>query len=42
MYNKLCIIYFDQVGAAAEAEDNASEQRRQHGKKVLYGQIIQV
>ena len=38
----LKLLLFFQVGAAAEQEDNATEQRRQHGKKVLYGQIIQL
>ena len=31
-----------QIGAEAENEDNVAEQKRQLGKKVLYGQIIQV
>ena len=31
-----------QIHAAAEDEDNLTEQKRQQGKKVLYGQIIQV
>ena len=31
-----------QIGADAENEDNVAEQKRQQGKKVLYGQIIQV
>jgi len=31
-----------QIGAEAENEDNVSEQQRQQGKKVLYGQIVQL
>ena len=31
-----------QVAAKAEADDNELEQKRQQGKKVLYGQVIQV
>uniref|UniRef100_A0A1I8JCD5 Inositol 1,4,5-trisphosphate receptor n=1 Tax=Macrostomum lignano TaxID=282301 RepID=A0A1I8JCD5_9PLAT len=30
------------IAAAAEEEDNALEQRRQKGKKVLYGQMVQL
>uniref|UniRef100_A0A1I8GHA8 Inositol 1,4,5-trisphosphate receptor n=1 Tax=Macrostomum lignano TaxID=282301 RepID=A0A1I8GHA8_9PLAT len=30
------------IAAAAEEEDNAVEQRRQKGKKVLYGQMVQL
>ena len=33
---------FVQIGADAEHEDNISEQKRQLGKKLVYGQIIQV
>lgn len=31
-----------QIAAEAETEDNEQEQKRQQGKKLLYGQIIQV
>jgi hypothetical protein len=31
-----------QLAAEAENEDNLLEQKRQQGKKVLYGQVIQV
>lgn len=31
-----------QLAADAENEDNVSEQRRQHGKRVRYGEVIQV
>lgn len=31
-----------QVAAKAETEDNELEQKRQQGKKVLYGQVIQL
>ena len=31
-----------QIAAKAETEDNEQEQKRQQGKKLLYGQIIQV
>jgi len=31
-----------QLAADAENEDNISEQRRQHGKRVRYGEVIQV
>ena len=31
-----------QVAAEAENEDNLAEEHRQQGKKLLYGQIIQV
>ena len=37
-----CISCKFQVAAKAESEDNELEQKRQQGKKVLYGQIIQV
>lgn len=30
------------MAAEAENEDNISEQRRQHGKRVRYGEVIQV
>ena len=30
------------MAAAAENEDNVSEQRRQHGKRVRYGEVVQV
>ena len=30
------------MAAKAETEDNELEQKRQQGKKVLYGQVIQV
>ena len=31
-----------QISADAENKDNESEQKRQFGKKVRYGEIIQV
>ena len=31
-----------QINAEAEEEDNVAEQKRQQGKRVLYGQIVQV
>ena len=31
-----------QIAADAEQEDNALEQKRNQGKKVLYGHIVQV
>ena len=31
-----------QQAAHAEDEDNIAEQRRQHGKRVRYGEVIQV
>ena len=37
-----CVLSFLQIGADAEHEDNISEKRRQLGKKVVYGQVIQV
>ena len=30
------------MAADAENEDNVAEQRRQHGKRVRYGEVIQV
>jgi len=33
---------YQQIAAKAEQEDNVAEQKRQLGKKVLYGQVIQV
>ena len=30
------------MAAQAEDEDNIAEQRRQHGKRVRYGEVIQV
>lgn len=30
------------MAADAENDDNISEQRRQHGKRVRYGEVIQV
>ena len=37
------ILYFIfQLASKAETEDNEQEQKRQQGKKLLYGQIIQV
>ena len=38
----LRVYLFLQIGADAEHEDNISEQKRQLGKKLVYGQIIQV
>ena len=35
-------LFYFQVAAKAESEDNQLEQKRQQGKKVLYGQVIQV
>jgi inositol 1,4,5-triphosphate receptor type 1 len=35
-------ICFNQIAAEAENEDNVAEQKRQQGKKVQYGQIVQV
>ena len=42
--NHLGIVFtiFTQASAAAENEDNVAEQRRQLGKKVRYGEVIQV
>ena len=34
-------MYF-QLAADAENEDNISEQKRQNGKRVRYGEVIQV
>ena len=34
--------YFIQVAAEAENNDNELEQRRQHGKRVRYGELVQV
>ena len=34
--------YYTQFAADSENEDNDLVQKRQQGKKVLYGQIIQV
>jgi hypothetical protein len=31
-----------QFAADAENEDNVAEQKRQHGKRVRYGEVIQV
>jgi len=31
-----------QLAAVAENDDNISEQKRQHGKRVRYGEVIQV
>jgi len=31
-----------QFAADAEKEDNIAEQKRQHGKRVRYGEIVQV
>jgi len=31
-----------QLAADAENEDNTAEQKRQHGKRVRYGETIQV
>jgi len=31
-----------QLAAEAENDDNISEQKRQHGKRVRYGEVIQV
>ena len=31
-----------QLAAQAEEDDNIAEQRRQHGKRVRYGEVIQV
>ena len=40
---KTCVMMiFSQIGADAEDEDNISEQKRQRGKRLLYGQTIQV
>ena len=33
---------FIQVAAEAENNDNELEQRRQHGKRVRYGELVQV
>ena len=30
------------MAAEAENDDNIAEQRRQHGKRVRYGEVIQV
>lgn len=30
------------MAADAENDDNIAEQRRQHGKRVRYGEVIQV
>jgi hypothetical protein len=35
-------VLMKQIAAEAENDDNTLEQKRQQGKKVLYGQIIQV
>ena len=34
--------YFIKVAAEAENNDNELEQRRQHGKRVRYGELVQV
>lgn len=34
--------FFPQLAAQAENADNAAEQKRQLGKRVRYGEIIQV
>ena len=31
-----------QFAASAENEDNVAEQKRQHGKRVRYGEVVQV
>ena len=31
-----------QLAADAENDDNIAEQRRQHGKRVRYGEVVQV
>lgn len=31
-----------QFAADAENEDNVAEQKRQHGKRVRYGEVVQV
>jgi len=31
-----------QFAADAEKEDNVAEQKRQHGKRVRYGEVVQV
>ena len=36
------VYLFPQSACEAEYEDNAAEQRRQNGKLLRYGQIIQV
>ena len=36
-----CVIYW-QLGAVAENDDNELEQKRNQGKKVVYGQVVQV
>ena len=36
------LCYVIQVAAEAENNDNELEQRRQHGKRVRYGELVQV
>ena len=38
----IILVYFVQVAAEAENNDNELEQRRQHGKRVRYGELVQV
>ena len=40
--NILIFLIFSQIAAKAEHEDNELEQKRNQGKKVVYGQVIQV
>ena len=40
--NMYSYIFFLQIAAEAENTDNAQEQKRQMGKRVRYGEIIQV
>ena len=37
-----CGCFVIQVAAEAENNDNELEQRRQHGKRVRYGEVVQV
>ena len=42
VFKSRCGSFVIQVAAEAENNDNELEQRRQHGKRVRYGEVVQV
>ena len=43
IHNETCIVFGPvQMAARAEDKDNLAEQTRQHGKRVRYGEVVQL